>query len=144
MLCVFVRVELVELAEHRLYNMCGSLWGQGKPIGSNPWTEITSVGEVNTYRTCIKQYSEGSFGEIAEHRVVSLLLYEKKFNKDVYKMPIWEGQRVFEKLTYQVNETGVMVKLDLMKKPIFLIDFFKKLWYNKYIRNEKVIYASLV
>ena len=48
---------------------------------------ITSVGKVNPYRTCIKQYSEGSFGEIAEHRVSSLLLYEKKFNKDVDKMP---------------------------------------------------------
>ena len=30
----------------------------------------------------------GAFGEIAEHRVSSLLLYEKKFNKDIYKMPI--------------------------------------------------------
>ena len=49
----------------------------------------------------------------------------------------------FVKLTYQVNVTRVMVKLDLMKKPIFLIDFFKKLYYNKYIRNEKVIYVRI-
>ena len=71
-----IRVLAGEFAEHRRYKYgCRSLWGQGKLIGSNPWTEITSVGKVNPYRTCIKQYSEGSFGEIAEHCVSSLHLY---------------------------------------------------------------------
>ena len=42
-------------------------------------------------------------------------------------MPILRAKAGYGKLTYQVNVTGVMVKLDLMKKPIFFIDFFKKL-----------------
>ena len=72
-----------------------------------------------TTKWCAVLYVVKSFGEIAEHRVSSLLLYDKKFNKDVDKMPNLRETASFEKLTCQVNVTGVMVKLDLMKKPIF-------------------------
>ena len=51
---------ILEFAEHRLYNMCRSLWGQGKPIGSTPRTkksnwwrfvdELTDYGSV--WRDC--------------------------------------------------------------------------------------------
>ena len=33
---------------------------------------------------------------------------------------------VYERLTYQVNVTRVMVKLDLMKKPVFIIEQHRK------------------